>query len=74
MRSTALACLSIMYLTGCAASITDIDVSGKDPLCVRECASKHSQCSTGISLSPIVLSHQCRDGYEICIKTCENHK
>jgi len=60
---------SVICLSGCA-SITSIDVSGKDPLCVRECASKHSQCSTASSLSPIVLSQQCRDGYEVCIKTC----
>jgi hypothetical protein len=40
----------IAALAGCTAaprSIIEIDVSGKDPSCVRQCTTAYSSCVTG---------------------------
>jgi len=64
----------IMFLTGCAYSISDIDVSNKEPICIRGCANTYSACA---SKSQVGLKTEtlraCRESYLICTNTCPQH-
>ena len=70
---TYLAVLGVaVLLSGCAYSISDIDVSHAQPACVRECSHAYGQCTTG---GPVVgfkteTLRACRETYQICINTC----
>ncbi len=74
MKSVALfmSSLALTALAGCTAaprSITEIDVSGKEPSCVRQCTTAYSSCVTG----GIVQNNQlvaCHDSYAACTNTC----
>ena len=59
-------------LVGCSYSIKDIDVSDREPECVRECSETYSECvskgpSVGLKTETL---RACRESYEICINTC----
>ncbi len=70
---------SIFYLVfvsvifgGCAYRITDIDVSGKERQCVRECTKTYSLSisqgnQVGFKTETLRAS---KDAYQICINTC----
>lgn len=61
-----------LALHGCAYSIKDVDVSGLEPSCVRECSSSYSDCvSEGnqVGLKTETL-RACRESYVICTNTC----
>ncbi len=63
---------SAIFLSGCAYSIKEIDVSKSEPICVRECSNNYSSCvSQGnqIGLKTETL-RACKEAYEICVKTC----
>jgi hypothetical protein len=59
-------------LPACSYSIKDVDVSGKEPACVRQCSTSYSSC---VSQGPSVgfkteTLRACREGYEVCVSTC----
>lgn len=59
-------------LTGCAYSITDVDVSKSDPVCVRQCTTAYSSCVSGgpqIGFKTETL-RACRESYAVCVQTC----
>ena len=70
--SLILSFLAITSLSGCAYSISDIDVSNVDPVCARECAKTYSECVSGgnqVGFKTETL-RACKEAYEACIKTC----
>lgn len=72
MRQIAVMAAMAALLAGCSYSIKDVDVSGKDPTCVRQCSTSYSSC---VSQGPSVgfkteTLRACRDGYEVCVSTC----
>ena len=67
-----LLCTSIIYLSGCAYSIKDIDVSGLEPECVRACSTSYSSCvSQGnqVGFKKETL-RACQESYVVCTNTC----
>jgi len=59
-------------LSGCATNINTIDVKGRDPACVRECAQNYSSCVSGgshIGIQTELLS-ACANSYKVCTQTC----
>ena len=71
-----LSLLVVTFLSGCAYSISDIDVSNVDPACVRECSKTYSECVSGgnqVGFKTETL-RACKEGYEVCIKTCPDRK
>ncbi|MCX5811094.1 MAG: hypothetical protein NT178_00905 [Proteobacteria bacterium] len=64
--------IAFLALSGCAYSITDIDVSKADPGCTRQCTTTYSQCVSGgpsVGFKTETL-RACRDAYAICISSC----
>ena len=62
----------IFTLYGCAYSIKDVDVSGKEPSCIRECAMSYSTCvSQGNQVGfKTETLRACRESYVVCTNTC----
>lgn len=72
MKRLMLAPILATMLTGCAYSITDIDISKAQPACARECTEAYSQCASGgpaVGFKTETL-RACRDSYSVCISTC----
>ena len=64
--------LTTLFLTSCAYSISDIDISKSEPTCVRQCSTTYSSCvSQGNQIGfKTETLRACRESYAICIKTC----
>ncbi len=64
--------LSIIFLSGCAYSIKDIDVSNLESSCVRECSKSYSSCvSQGNQVGfKTETLRACQESYIICTNTC----
>ncbi len=61
-----------LLLTGCAYSISDIDVSETEPNCARQCTATYSSCVSGgnqVGFKTETL-RACKEAYSVCIKTC----
>jgi len=61
-----------LSIYGCSYRITDIDVSGKEKACVRECSKTYSYSISqgnqiGFKTETLRAS---KDAYSICINTC----
>lgn len=65
--------LLLLSLQGCSYRITDIDVSHKEPSCVRECVKSYSSSvSQGNQIGfKTETLRATRDAYIICISTCQ---
>ena len=64
--------LLIVSIQGCSYRITDIDVSNKESLCVRECTKSYSSSiSQGNQIGfKTETLRAAKDAYSICISTC----
>ena len=63
---------AFLLLSGCAYSISDIDVSKIEPDCARQCTATYSSCVSGgnqVGFKTETL-RACREAYSACIKTC----
>ena len=63
---------AILLLSGCAYSISDIDVSKTEPNCARECTKTYSSCVSGgnqVGFKTETL-RACKEAYSVCINTC----
>lgn len=63
--------IGLLFLTGCAYSIKDVDVAKVKPEDVRTCTSAYSTCAAG---GPVIGSkyetlRACKESYEICINS-----
>ena len=70
MKSLIYAIPAILLLTGCARSITDIDISHADKGCVRQCTMAYSS-SISLPVLNTMAMNRAADSYEVCVKTCE---
>lgn len=63
---------SFIWLLGCAYSIKDIDVSGLEKSCVRECSMSYSSCvSQGNQVGfKTETLRACQESYVICTNAC----
>ena len=59
-------------LASCAYSIKEIDVSKKEPSCIRECLASYSPCvSQGNQIGfKTETLRACKQSYEICTTLC----
>ncbi len=67
-----LSLLVSLFMVGCAYSISDIDVSKYESLCVRQCTANYSSCVSGgnqIGFKTETL-RACQESYKVCIQTC----
>lgn len=64
--------LTIFLIVGCAYSITDIDISKSEPICVRQCSANYSSCvSQGNQIGfKTETLRACRESYAVCVQTC----
>lgn len=64
----------IILLSGCSYRITDVDVSGKDKQCVRECTKSYSNAvSQGNQIGfKTETLRAAKDAFVICIDTCDS--
>ena len=64
--------ISAFFIGGCAYSIKDIDVSGLDKECVRECSKSYSSCvSQGNQVGfKTETLRACQESYIVCTNTC----
>lgn len=62
----------LLSLYGCAYSIKDVDVSGLESSCVRECSQSYSSCvSQGNQVGfKTETLRACRESYVVCTNTC----
>lgn len=62
----------VAFLSGCAYSISEINVSQYEPSCVRQCTQTYSACvSQGNQVGfKTETLRACKESYEICTKTC----
>jgi len=63
---------AFLLLSGCAYSISDIDVSKTEPNCARQCTATYSSCVSGgnqVGFKTETL-RACKEAYSVCIKTC----
>ena len=64
--------VALLVFSGCAYSISKIDISNTEPKCARECSNTYSQCVSGgpsVGFKTETL-RACGEAYQICIKTC----
>ena len=64
--------LLIIFSSGCAYSIRDIETAGKDAAAVRGCSASYSSCVSGgnqVGFKTETL-RACRDSYAVCISSC----
>lgn len=66
--------LTSVIFIGCSYRITDINVSGKNKECVRECTKTYSySISQGNQIGfKTETLRAAKDAYSICVNTCEN--
>ena len=66
------AVIGLTALVGCSYSIKEIDVSGLEPTCVRECSNAYSNCvSQGNQVGfKTETLRACREAYSVCPSTC----
>lgn len=59
-------------LSACAYSITDIDITKSEPVCVRQCSTSYSSCvSQGNQVGfKTETLRACRESYAVCVQTC----
>jgi len=69
MRLLPLCFLTMLALAGCQ-SISDIDLSAKDPDCTQVCLSRHQLCDSRITLMPIRKHNDCADNLRYCVQDC----
>ena len=64
--------LFAILVAGCAYSITDIEVSKSEPVCVRQCSTNYSSCvSQGNQIGfKTETLRACRESYAVCVQTC----
>ncbi len=72
MKTYILLTLSLFIVVGCAYSITDIDISKSEPVCVRQCSANYSSCvSQGNQIGfKTETLRACRESYAVCVQTC----
>lgn len=69
MKLTISILLFSMALIGCVSGgIDDVNTSGKNQSCVRQCTNTYSNC-IGASLS-IAAQRACASGFRVCANTC----
>jgi hypothetical protein len=71
MKIRALLLVFLAILAGCSTSIETIEVSDKNPQCVRQCSETFSSCVSGGLYHPSRNS-ACKEAYQVCVKTCPN--
>ena len=62
----------LVILSGCAYSISNVDITNTESNCARECSKVYSQCVSGgpsVGFKTETL-RACGEAYQICIKTC----
>jgi len=60
-----------LVLSGCTASIKDIDISQTDPDCARQCTMAYSSCVSVTAIGvPYTLRSACKESFEKCVQTC----
>lgn len=72
MKNLGLLLVTTGLLTGCAYSISEIDVSKSEPSCVRQCTTTYSSCVSGgnqIGFKTETL-RACQESYKVCVQTC----
>jgi len=75
--------VGLVVLAGCAAieegrqvsTIADVDVKGRDKVCVRQCLDMHATCSGRAAMSDGDVNNRrvlatCKSNYQMCVKTC----
>ncbi len=72
MKHIYISLLSVSIFSGCSYSIKDIDISGKDSTCVRECSKTYSySISQGSQIGfKTETLRAAQEAYTICVKTC----
>lgn len=65
----AILALAALFLTACAADITQVPVAGKSPSCVRACSANYSDC-IGRGSAHIRTTNACGQGYQVCTNAC----
>ena len=65
--------MTLFLFTGCSYKISDVNISGKNKECVRECTKSHSSCvSAGNQIGfKTETLRACKDTFEICVSTCD---
>ncbi|CAN1541233.1 hypothetical protein MCERE10_02560 [Burkholderiaceae bacterium] len=71
MKIRSLLLMVVAILSGCSTNIDSIDVSDKNPQCVRQCSETFSNCVSGGLYHPSRNS-ACKEAYQVCVKTCPN--
>jgi hypothetical protein len=75
MKTVWYGCLLVGLLSACAPAFNGPVVpieAGKDPACVKGCASKQKDCVSGAKhAASSLVSERCYDGYEICVRGCQ---
>lgn len=76
MRLLFSAIFMLLFFCGCSYRITDIDVSNKEPECVRECTKIYSNAiSQGNQIGfKTETLRAAKDAYSICVSTCPKSK
>ena len=66
----------LVALSGCTASIKDIDISKAEPNCARRCTTTYSACVSGGNTIgvPYALQSACKESFAKCIQTCPDRK
>jgi hypothetical protein len=64
-----------LALSGCTASIKDVDISQAEPDCARQCTTVYSSCVSVTAIGvPYTLRSACKESFEKCIQTCPSKK
>ena len=67
-------CLGVAgLLVGCV-SIADVDVTKYEPTCARECTGRHSACVSGSAIATGPQLMQCKEGFQLCLRTCPSRQ
>ena len=64
--------LILLPLFSCAYSISEVDISKSDPVCIRQCSTAYSSCVSGgnqIGFKTETL-RACQESYKVCVQTC----
>jgi len=69
--------LMALMLSGCGlvgcVQVSDVDLSGFEPTCARQCTANYSACVSGGSPAvgtPTVVAYECKKGLKLCAQTC----
>ena len=61
-----------IIFSGCAYSISEIDITKTESTCARDCIKIYSQCISGgpsVGAKTETL-RACKEAYQLCIQTC----